>query len=352
MRLRLVCCSALLAIAASACGGTTESDAEGAATTPASTPESSILETAAPESSISETAAPESSIPETAAPETAATQRTADGIGYTTIDFVDPTRATDEVSADDEVLVEAADSRLLQTTVRYPATEDGEGAAPVADHLPLIILSHGLSGTPEYVTPLADVLVEAGYVVALPLYPESSVGGAADFVEQPADVSFIIDQLIELSDGTDGEFSGTIDAERIGAAGHSLGAFTTAGLAYNECCIDESVDAAALLAGLAVPYGQNQYTWPDTPLLLIHGDADGVIGYSGSTEMAAAAQGPTYFLTMLGVDHGAGLWNDEHNPLLNEALVAFFDEYVAGVDNDLAAIESADGLSTWATSNL
>ncbi len=348
MRMRLVCCSVLFVITASACGETTESEASGATTTAAGVAETAAPETAAP----APASTPETSTPETSTPETSTPEATANGIGYTIIDFVDPSRATDEVSSDDEVLVEASDSRLLQTTVRYPATEDGEGAAPVADRLPLIIVSHGLSGTPEYVTPLADVLVEAGYVVALPLYPESSSGGAADFVEQPADVSFIIDQLIELSNGTDGELSGTIDSERIGAAGHSLGAFTTGGLVYNDCCIDESVDAAALLAGLAVPFGDNQYSWPETPLLLIHGDADGTVGYAGSTEMAAAAQGPTYFLTMLGVDHGAGIWNEDHNPLMNEALVAFFDEYVAGADNGLAAIDSTDGLSTWVTVNL
>ncbi len=96
----------------------------------------------------------------------------------------------------------------------------------------MIIFAHGLSAfsrqSVEYTTELAS----HGYIVASPGFPQSRIdapGGPrlAAVLDQPADVSFVIDQMLKLNRANDGPFAGTIDEDHIGMTGHSLGGLTT-----------------------------------------------------------------------------------------------------------------------------
>src|SRR5207248_3269789 len=120
-----------------------------------------------------------------------------------------------------------------------------------------------------------------GYVVAAPTFPLSNgnaPGGpnASDYVNQPADVSFVITRLLALDD--DAPLRREIDGKRIGVSGHSLGAITTLGVAANSAVQDRRIDAAVPISGLELPFGSGSFfSTPTPPLLLVHGTADGTV---------------------------------------------------------------------------
>ena len=80
----------------------------------------------------------------------------------------------------------------------------------------------------------AELLASYGYVVVaanFPLTAGGTAGGpnANDLVNQPSDVSFLIDSVLQLS-GEAKSFAGEIDSSRIALMGYSLGRH------YNHPC--------------------------------------------------------------------------------------------------------------------
>ncbi|PWV98768.1 putative dienelactone hydrolase [Hoeflea marina] len=108
-----------------------------------------------------------------------------------------------------------------------PSIED---ARPAAGAHPLVVLSHGYSGTWRNLGWVAQALVEKGYVVAAPDHPgttafDRSPVEAARLWQRPRDLSRVIDALI-----AEPERGGKVDENRIAAVGHSLGGWTVAAL--------------------------------------------------------------------------------------------------------------------------
>ena len=84
-----------------------------------------------------------------------------------------------------------------------------------------------------------------------PLSSSSVPGGpdAGDVVNQPLDMSYVIDAVLFDSLLPTGMLSGLVNPKQIGAAGHSNGAVSTLGLVANTCCQDARVKAAIVMAG-------------------------------------------------------------------------------------------------------
>jgi fermentation-respiration switch protein FrsA (DUF1100 family) len=223
--------------------------------------------------------------------------------------FVDDTRPTKANGT-----YAGAPNRTLHTTIYYPAR--GKAADAVTSDAPsdrkrgpypLILFSHGNNSFGAQYEPLLRQWASAGYVIAAPDYPlsnENAPGGAtaADLDQQPADARFVMDRVLALSTKRSGVLAGTIDPKRIGAAGHSLGAITTYRLAYETCCADKRIKAAAVMSGLAGDPPQF-FTGISTPLLAEHGDADGTLPYAGGLAAYSTASPPKFFLTLLGGGH-------------------------------------------------
>lgn len=192
-------------------------------------------------------------------------------VGRTEVVFIDSTRATDEISRNGEVVVEATDQRSIAVTLAYPAPISGSESDPASGAFPLVIAAHGLGGS-DWISTEAEALVATGFVVAAIRFPESSAPGGSfrDFAEQPADVSFVLDRLL----GDDGPsiLDGVIDGENIGVVGRSLGGSTVYGLIGAACCRDERIDAAVSHAGLVLFFGDED--WRNPPTLIIGGQAD------------------------------------------------------------------------------
>lgn len=249
-----------------------------------------------------------------------------------------------------------APNRTILTTIFYPAqgtyVEDEivDNAAPAENDgpYPLILFSHGLTANAGVYEGVIGEWVSAGYVVAAPDYPLSNTNapggsvwssGIADVKNQPADASFVIDQVLALSKEP-GSLQGMVARKRIGASGHSLGGITTLALVYGDCCIDERIDAAVPMSGLAglVDDGANYFLGVDTPLLLLHGDVDETVPYTGSTEAFAKASEPKFLLTFTGAGHVTPFVGVEgpQGDALVAGSVAFWDTYLKG---DRAALD-------------
>lgn len=280
------------------------------------------------------------------------------GVGRRELTLVDPTRPTD---ADPNRGLPARPDRTIPTLVLYPTDSDPADPtqvdAPAAHgQFPLVVFSHGFTANGAIYAPLLEPLVRHGYVVALPTFPLSSGPGsvAGDYVNQPGDVSFVIDEMFELTTEPQGWLTGRVNKRRVAAAGHSLGALTTIGVVYNSCCIDPRIKAAIPISGGPLPYPGGEYTWPDTPQLLIHGAADDIVPVAASDFLFDAATGRTWYLRLNEADH-VNLFFGEDGELTQRAMLLFLDAKLKGRWRPLErfAQEVADsGRAEWRTKNL
>ncbi len=196
--------------------------------------------------------------------------------------------------------------RALPTEVFLPAV-DGRVAAANGP-FPLFVWAHGIDATVAYFEPLLRAWTARGYVVAAPTFPLThaglpSGGDFNDYVNQPKDVSFVIDQLLAAYGSSGSAHRGLVDASRIAVGGHSLGAVTTIGLVANRCCIDSRVRAAVEIDGAGLPFPHGAATERGVPLLLIHGDADRTFPVRESRATYAASLPPKYLVVLRGMPH-------------------------------------------------
>jgi fermentation-respiration switch protein FrsA (DUF1100 family) len=154
--------------------------------------------------------------------------------------------------------------RPLPTKVWIPA-----GTGP----FPLIYFSHGLTSQPDDYAELLGAWAAAGFVVAAPKYPrtwyQAADFDADDVVNQPADAQHVITELLAA-------LPGTVDPQKIAAAGHSAGAITTVGLFTGSR--DERLRAGLLIAGRQMPQPA-PFTGTAAPLLFVQGKLDETVTY-------------------------------------------------------------------------
>ena len=171
-----------------------------------------------------------------------------------------------------------------------------------------------------------------------------------DYENQPADVSFVIDQLVALADDRADPLHARLDPKRIGVAGLSFGGATTFAVTFNTCCRDARIDAAVTMAGARLPF-DGEYELVDVPLLLLHGDADPLLPPSGSAAAYAEAEPPKFFVSIIGGGHSPPFedTDDPADAMVTAVTTDFWDLYLTGrpgVIDQLVADASVPGLST------
>ena len=248
----------------------------------------------------------------------------------TSLGLNDASRVTDptpETPGDDAVR-----GRDLPTTIVYP---------DIPGPLPVVVFTHGLGSEPENYDELLTTWALEGFFVVAPYYPltqSRSEQVFEDVVNQPADVSFVLDAVFEAAEDPELGLGveGLLDTESIAVAGHSAGAITTLGL-LNACCIDDRIDAAVVLAGSPGFFG-GEIAATDVPVLFVHPSDDTVLPIAEARMVFDTAPNPAAFLELAGATHSRP-FDDEGDPAfpaVAEATTAFLQW---SLTDDAAALE-------------
>jgi fermentation-respiration switch protein FrsA (DUF1100 family) len=242
------------------------------------------------------------------------------GVIRNTETFVDRSRPT--VDPDH---ARSAPTRTLVTDIYIPA---GQGPYP------LILLAHGSAGDARKFTVLAGAWARHGYVVAVPTFPLTSdkSGGSVvlgDYVNQPADLHFILDQVLRMAAMPATPLTGKIDTHHIGVSGLSLGGATIYGFGFNACCHDPRITAVIIMSGIKLPFGNDPFVF-DKPILIFHGTADPTIPYSTASSAYASVASPKFFVTLLGAGHSPQYEDtpDPHDGVVIAVTLDFWNAYL------------------------
>ncbi|MEP5762945.1 MAG: hypothetical protein ABJ308_00055 [Halieaceae bacterium] len=170
--------------------------------------------------------------------------------------------------------------RELQATVWHPADNS-------VGPYPLIVYSHGFSSSRRGGAYLAEHLASHGYVVVAADYPLTNMYApdrpyVRDVVNQPGDVSFLIDSLLTQSADQDHMLFNMIDGQRIGVTGISLGGMTSTLVAFHPTLGDERIGAALSIAGPTAQFSELFFRSPRVPFLMLGGDIDALVPFASN----------------------------------------------------------------------
>ncbi len=232
------------------------------------------------------------------------------GVGVTTLELVDttrPTAATGDFSGSAE--------RKMPVEIWYPTAwtesdvEEVRDAALYADAgpYPLIVFAHGFSASRAQSAQFTRHLASRGYVVVSPDFPSSNGGAPGGprlraVIEQPADVSFILDELLLRDEELDWLLAGAVDFDRIGMTGHSLGGLTTLLTTYGPGR-DERIDASLPISPPACFVGEALVGDVTTPIMVRGGSEELIVDPSWIRRGYDIANAPRYWLDIGGADH-------------------------------------------------
>lgn len=237
-----------------------------------------------------------------------------------------------------------APERTLQTELYLP-----EGAGP---H-PLIVFAHGYNGDPAKFTQLFQQWSDAGFAVLAPRFPVTStdpapgvpLSRAGDIAQQPADMTFVLDQLLK------GRYADRIDSDRIGVAGLSLGGGTTWGLISDRCCVDRRFKAAAIMDGNQFGFGANNAVPVKIPVIVYHATRDYALSYDGARAAYGKLPAPKYFVSIDEAVHAQPYENDPDpaDPMVLKSSLDFFRAYLnddTAAQRRIVADATVPGVST------
>jgi dienelactone hydrolase len=209
---------------------------------------------------------------------------------------------------------------------------------------PLLVLSHGATGDPDEYDEVVPAWASDGFVVAAPEFPLTNrdVPGAlaniGDVVNQPGDVSFVIDSVVAANDDPSDPLHGLVDPEAIGVVGHSLGGATTWAVSYDTATRDERIDSTVIFAGLTWPMpGGELDLGSGLPLLVLHGDLDDLPLDADLAAYERAAP-PKWFVKLLGAEHRIA-FTDEVSPYDDLVTRTVLDFWHGTLDGDDEALE-------------
>src|SRR5262249_45021846 len=133
-----------------------------------------------------------------------------------------------EPASSEEAPPEAAADPPAVTPTAGPATtadDEPDSAPPARGRFPLVVLAHGYAASAAAYTRLERGVAAAGFVVAAPDFPHSSIASPdgldrGDLVNQAGDVSFVISSLLDRVSVPEA-LRGSVPSPRVGGMGHS-----------------------------------------------------------------------------------------------------------------------------------
>lgn len=238
-----------------------------------------------------------------------------------------------------------------------------------AGAFPLVILSHGYTGSRFLMTYLTENLASKGYVVAAIDHTESTYRDAAHFkstlLNRPKDILFVLDEIAQLGRSDSEHFlSGIVDAESTAIMGYSMGGYgvlNAAGAGYSELSLNlfkvmsggseaissligtneaykQSIDPRIKAMVAFAPWGMERGVWDaetlkglKIPSFFISGSEDDISGYEKGVKAIyeGSIHSDRYLLTYANARH-----NIAPNPPPPDALAPglHIDEYYRYAD--------------------
>lgn len=211
-----------------------------------------------------------------------------------------------------------APDRTLDTTIWYPATDDG-GPVAGSGPFPIIGYAHGFLSSKAEAADVKAHLASHGYIVVAPTFPlsnGSALGGTPtfkDMANQPGDVAFVMKQVATFT-GEHSDLAAAVDGSRRGMAGLSLGGATTILGVYHPKLHLDGIQAAVAYAPAAFFFGPALYVHA-LPTLILNGSADELVPFdtivSGPQEYAPP---PLRVAKVVGGTHVGFMGLDLHPP--------------------------------------
>ncbi|MBT8151429.1 MAG: hypothetical protein KJO62_08495 [Gammaproteobacteria bacterium] len=177
-----------------------------------------------------------------------------------------------------------------------------------AQAMPLVVYSHGFMSTGLGGRYLGEYLASHGYTVASATYPLTHYGApggpfVGDVVNQPGDVSFIIDTLLQRNSDAADRLYQTIDPARVAAAGLSLGGLTTKLAAFHPRNADKRIATAISIAGPSYPFAKRFYSERTIPFMMIATPQDAMVSYEDNAANMLDKVSGAILVTIDGASH-------------------------------------------------
>jgi predicted dienelactone hydrolase len=219
---------------------------------------------------------------------------------------------------------------------RAAAAAAAAAAAPACRY-DLILLSHGVSSSPDRYAVLAVHLASQGFVVLGPHHLDGASRGFDEGTERVDDLSYLLDHLDGVLQRLAPRLRGRVNGRAVGVAGHSFGAFTGAALTAR----DSRVKAAMIMAGGSDP---SEAAAIKVPTLAVAGGADPLVPIERVRGFADAipATTPHAFAVIAGAGHtayGNRCVNFGTCAIVARTASAMFLTYLAGVPGASGPLE-------------
>jgi predicted dienelactone hydrolase len=237
-------------------------------------------------------------------------------------------------------------ARVPSARTKYANGVTGSAGTDPRPHLakgpyPLIVWSHGYTGSALAVAYLAEALAERGYVVAAvdhndPFAPMRLTGSAdlpiseitarrkrvanqllaerptldhARYDYRPTELTLTIDKILAESADAESPYHGLVDPERIGAGGHSMGGYTV--MAMTGCLagrkVDKRIKVVVLHSPAAWMWSEKDYARMTVPVMLMVGQKEMVLKRTRLIDIdtaMAGLPGPLWRLEIRDAHHG------------------------------------------------
>lgn len=267
--------------------------------------------------------------------------------------------------------------RSLTLDIYYPSTVsstvpvlDGNLAYPQNGQYPLVVFGIGFDMMPANYLPLITAWVNAGYVVAAPIFPLTSASGLShygvdltnssladryedDLVNEPGDMAASISAVAGLDASKSSLLYNSVNTSDVAAAGQSDGGDATLALTYNKCCEYTPIKAAMVFSGAEFPgFNGAYFASSPTPMLVTQGSADTVNLPSSSQTIYTSAPPPKYYLNLVGADHLQPYTAyNAYEQAVAAVSIDFLNGYLKGQNQALAAMSSSGNVAGTAQFN-
>ncbi len=273
------------------------------------------------------------------------------------------------VATTKQTFVDTKRNRTLATTIYYPTprpapslrplgampAEAFEDAPPAGGPFPLVLMVHGYRLPGDGYDRLMKTVASAGYVVAAPEHPHTTGHGGdgqrGDLTNQPADLTFVADQVVALGSTVRAPTPAVRDPQRIAVVGHSDGGLTATAFGYGQQFRDPRVVAVASLTGGVALFPGRFFVGDDLPALLaVHARDDRTNPYSASANLfhSVPTGRPAFLLSLDNGDHIDPYMFGTGRVDVGDAIAAYLDLVIAQDPAARARLEhvaSAPGLT-------